>query len=205
MNDDRSEPYLLSQHEKETVFPFLAIGASVRCNRGIPPDLRFTASIYIVWTAKISVGMDFNYAYYDDAFLHHPQPYMIPPTAATFPTPSELAATSSSESSQEPHKPRRRTKPFLADPPPLPEQPLLVPPSDGISSHEKKRHYLECLEQYVMYLHQQLLLVGLQPISLERSTSNVRGMTSKSIRVRPSLSLSLLLFIHSPYRLFLSI
>ncbi|KAK0506136.1 hypothetical protein EDD18DRAFT_1097517 [Armillaria luteobubalina] len=27
---------------------------------------------------------------------------------------------------------------------------------DSISSHEKKRHYLECLERYVIYLHEQL-------------------------------------------------
>ena len=99
---------------------------------------------------------------------------------ATFPTPSELAATSTK------HYP----------------QSLPVPPSDGISSHEKKRHYLECLEQYVIFLHHQLLLVGLQPIPLERSTSNSRGMTSKSIRVRPPLFP--LLFIHPSHRLFSS-
>jgi len=127
---------------------------------------------------------------YDNA-LFHPQPinpYAIP---TTFPTPSELAATSSSE------PPRKSRRVYLADPPPLPEQSLLIPPSDGISSHEKKRHYLECLEQYVMFLHQQLLLVGLQPIALERSTSNSRGMTSKSIRVCPSLSFPFSLFICS--------
>ena len=54
--------------------------------------------------------------------------------------------------------------------------------SDTISSHEKKRHYLECLEQYVMYLHQQLELVGSQPVPLEQ-VSNYRGLSSRSIRV----------------------
>src|SRR5438445_594841 len=31
---------------------------------------------------------------------------------------------------------------------------------DTISSHEKKRHYLECIEQYILYLHEQFDLVG---------------------------------------------
>ena len=149
--------------------------------------------------------MDF-YAYDDALLLHHPQPYtMMPPATMTFPTPSELAATSSSQPHHpSPHRSRRRTKPYPADPPPLPEHSLLIPPSDGISSHEKKRHYLECLEQYVMFLHQQLLQVGLQPIPLERSISNSRGMTSKSIRVCPSL-FPTLFFIYPSHRLFSSI
>ena len=53
---------------------------------------------------------------------------------------------------------------------------------DGISSHEKKRQLLECLEQYVLFLHEQLKLVGVEPIPLERAT-NARGLTSRSIRV----------------------
>ncbi|KAF9044778.1 hypothetical protein BDZ89DRAFT_1109019, partial [Hymenopellis radicata] len=52
---------------------------------------------------------------------------------------------------------------------------------DTISSHEKKRHYLECLEHYVVYLHEQLKLVGAQPVALER-VSNYRGLSSRSIR-----------------------
>jgi hypothetical protein len=38
----------------------------------------------------------------------------------------------------------------------------------SISTHEKKRHYLECLEQYVVFLHQQLALLGVQPEKLRR-------------------------------------
>ncbi|KAG6902906.1 hypothetical protein C0995_010076 [Termitomyces sp. Mi166 len=53
---------------------------------------------------------------------------------------------------------------------------------DVISSHEKKRHYLECLEYYVTYLHQQLSLVGCEPARLERPPTSTRGMSSQSIR-----------------------
>jgi hypothetical protein len=58
--------------------------------------------------------------------------------------------------------------------------------SDTISSHEKKRHYLECLEHYIMYLHEQLRLVGTEPVMLER-VSTYRGLSSRSIRVRYTL------------------
>ncbi|KAH7883650.1 hypothetical protein F5I97DRAFT_1782108, partial [Phlebopus sp. FC_14] len=52
---------------------------------------------------------------------------------------------------------------------------------DTISSHEKKRHYLECLEHYVLYLHEQLRLVQTPPLTLER-VSTYRGLSSRSIR-----------------------
>ncbi|KAJ3480867.1 hypothetical protein NLI96_g8053 [Meripilus lineatus] len=52
---------------------------------------------------------------------------------------------------------------------------------DSITSHDKKRHYLECLEQYVLWLHEQLRLVGQEPVSLERFPS-YRGLDSRSIR-----------------------
>ncbi|KAG1744898.1 hypothetical protein EDD22DRAFT_958579 [Suillus occidentalis] len=52
---------------------------------------------------------------------------------------------------------------------------------DTISSHEKKRHYLECLEHYVLYLHEQLRLVNTAPLELER-VSTYRGLSSRSIR-----------------------
>jgi len=53
--------------------------------------------------------------------------------------------------------------------------------SDTISSHDKKRYYLECLEQYITFLHEQLRLVGHEPVALER-VSTYRGLTSRSIR-----------------------
>ncbi|KAJ4486223.1 hypothetical protein J3R30DRAFT_1471767 [Lentinula aciculospora] len=60
--------------------------------------------------------------------------------------------------------------------------PTLRPPEpEAITSHEKKRQYLECLEQYVMYLHEQLRLVGAQPVPIERFSS-YRGLNSRSIR-----------------------
>jgi hypothetical protein len=57
---------------------------------------------------------------------------------------------------------------------------------DAISTHEKKRRYLECLEQYVMYLHQQFELLGAVPATLTR-VSGYRGLSSRSIRVRALL------------------
>ncbi len=53
---------------------------------------------------------------------------------------------------------------------------------ETISSHEKKRHYLECLEHYVLYLHQQLKLVGAEPVPLER-VQQYRGLSNRSMRV----------------------
>ncbi|KAF9069103.1 hypothetical protein BDP27DRAFT_1402814 [Rhodocollybia butyracea] len=56
-----------------------------------------------------------------------------------------------------------------------------APEAEPITSHEKKRQYLECLEQYVQYLHEQLELVGAQPVPIER-VSTYRGLSSRSIR-----------------------
>ncbi|KAF9453746.1 hypothetical protein P691DRAFT_616601, partial [Macrolepiota fuliginosa MF-IS2] len=53
---------------------------------------------------------------------------------------------------------------------------------ESITSHEKKRHYLECLEHYVKFLHEHFRLIGLEPAPLER-ISNSRGLSSRSIRV----------------------
>ncbi|THH30059.1 hypothetical protein EUX98_g4113 [Antrodiella citrinella] len=52
---------------------------------------------------------------------------------------------------------------------------------DSITSHDKKRHYLECLEKYILWLHEQLRLVGKDPVSLERIAS-YKGLNSRSIR-----------------------
>ncbi|KXN89960.1 hypothetical protein AN958_04964 [Leucoagaricus sp. SymC.cos] len=53
--------------------------------------------------------------------------------------------------------------------------------SESITSHEKKRHYLECLEHYVAFLHEHFLRNGLEPAPLER-ISNYRSLNSRSIR-----------------------
>ncbi|EIW64413.1 uncharacterized protein TRAVEDRAFT_158646 [Trametes versicolor FP-101664 SS1] len=52
---------------------------------------------------------------------------------------------------------------------------------DTITSHDKKRCYLECLEEYVQWMHDQLRLVGQEPIQVER-VSSYRGLKSRSIR-----------------------
>ena len=126
---------------------------------------------------------------------------------STFLTPSELLAElaanglpatgdefSSDNRSESARKARRRAMAksvgFIPTDPSVPYPSSIIPDwdrlpsfySDTISSHEKKRHYLECLEQYVMYLHQQLELVGSQPVPLEQ-VSNYRGLSSRSIRV----------------------
>lgn len=55
--------------------------------------------------------------------------------------------------------------------------------SDTITAHEKKRHYYECLEEYVLHVHEQIKLAGLQPIPFER-VPTYQGLHSRSIRVR---------------------
>lgn len=91
----------------------------------------------------------------------------------TFPTPTEMLGEVTKKERREPE---------------MAEGPLIVSGSDSISSHEKKRHYLECLEYYVTYLHQQLALVGAQPLNLERSYRS-NAMTSRSIRASHLLPL----------------
>ncbi|KAG6911915.1 hypothetical protein DXG01_000162 [Tephrocybe rancida] len=130
------------------------------------------------------------------------------PAPVTFPTPSamlselaanaarppSLVAQSSDSKNETVRKTRRRamaqsigfvpTDPCAPTfgPISVPKSPLTEPTRDAISSHEKKRHYLECLEYYVTYLHQQLALVGCAPVRLQRPTTSGRGMNSQSIR-----------------------
>ncbi|KAI0721283.1 hypothetical protein C8T65DRAFT_692370 [Cerioporus squamosus] len=52
---------------------------------------------------------------------------------------------------------------------------------DTITSHDKKRSYLECLEEYVQWLHEQIHLVGQKPLPLER-ISTYRGLKNRSLR-----------------------
>ncbi|KIM48135.1 hypothetical protein M413DRAFT_222754 [Hebeloma cylindrosporum] len=109
------------------------------------------------------------------------------PQQVTFPTPSELLAElaakglpptsdefASDVRSESASKARRRA---------MAKSIGFVPTDpDTISSHDKKRHYLECLEQYVLYLHQQIeSVVGATPSPLVR-TSSYPGLTSRSIR-----------------------
>ncbi|KAG8219865.1 hypothetical protein J3R82DRAFT_844 [Butyriboletus roseoflavus] len=114
-----------------------------------------------------------------DACLYQDSYYSQP----LFPTPSELlnhrdqppddAAVQPVNKSESQRKARQRA---------IAEEIGFTPTDpDTISSHEKKRHYLECLEQYVLYLHEQLRLVQTAPLALER-VSTYRGLSSRSIR-----------------------
>ncbi|KAF9015233.1 hypothetical protein BDQ17DRAFT_1418326 [Cyathus striatus] len=118
--------------------------------------------------------------------LHLNYDYTDAPIPGSFPTPSELLAELSSRESvitdeqlgldagpETARKARRRA---------MAKSVGFVPTDpDTISSHDKKRHYLECLELYVTYLHQQLSIVGAPPVPLER-IQNYRGLSSRSIR-----------------------
>ncbi|KAJ6519895.1 hypothetical protein C8R45DRAFT_39848 [Mycena sanguinolenta] len=53
--------------------------------------------------------------------------------------------------------------------------------SEGLSMHEKKRLYVECLEQYIESLHQHCANLGVEPVPLER-VSAYRGLTTHSMR-----------------------
>ncbi|KAF5355995.1 hypothetical protein D9756_003824 [Leucocoprinus leucothites] len=127
---------------------------------------------------------------------------------STFPTPSELLVGLSAQSSfsqQRPHltheqqhrssvhimNKTHRPLPFchrsnFATPAPnstlsATSSPLSDTTSESITSHEKKRHYLECLEHYVGFLHDHFRRNGIEPASLER-ISSYRCLSSRSIR-----------------------
>lgn len=65
-----------------------------------------------------------------------------------------------------------------------------------MTSHDKKRNYLECIEQYVQWLHDQIRLVGYEPVPFNRVSTecvyepSARGMSTRSIRVCVTLSKS---------------
>ncbi|KAJ3767006.1 hypothetical protein FB446DRAFT_357239 [Lentinula raphanica] len=117
-----------------------------------------------------------------------------PPAQATFPTPCELlnelgigndsnngvSPGSLSDSSSTPET-SGSSATASSSKPNTKVSNLRPPEPETITSHEKKRQYLECLEQYVLYLHEQLRLVGAQPVPIERF-STYRGLSSRSIR-----------------------
>lgn len=53
---------------------------------------------------------------------------------------------------------------------------------DTVTAHDKKRNYLECLEQYIQYLQEQARLAGLVHLPLARF-NEYRGLSSRSARV----------------------
>ncbi|TFK57222.1 hypothetical protein OE88DRAFT_1730617 [Heliocybe sulcata] len=115
---------------------------------------------------------------------------LVPVNFNTFPTPSELltdltareaAAQGHTEFPEPAGGPKVETQ-RKARQRAVAESVGFVPTDpDTISSHDKKRHYLECLEQYVLYLHEQFRLLGQEPVKLER-VSTYRGLSSRSIR-----------------------
>ncbi|KAL0580392.1 hypothetical protein V5O48_001637 [Marasmius crinis-equi] len=110
----------------------------------------------------------------------------------TFPTPSELLFEVQSNEATSPISDTSGDSSSLSTPPKLQSFAREVQPAelstlmvhsgrDGISSHEKKRQLLECLEHYVLHLHEQLTMIGAEPVPLER-VADYRGLSSRSIR-----------------------
>ncbi|EIM92973.1 uncharacterized protein STEHIDRAFT_144208 [Stereum hirsutum FP-91666 SS1] len=54
--------------------------------------------------------------------------------------------------------------------------------SDTISSHDKKRNYLECLEIYIGYLEDQMKIVKLQSPAIAKIMKVDIGMNNRSLR-----------------------
>ncbi|KAI6031773.1 hypothetical protein BKA83DRAFT_7488 [Pisolithus microcarpus] len=149
------------------------------------------------------IDYDYDYSYAYDTALALPQseqPTMIHPFTDTpqtlIPTPSDLLSSSSPYGGELDKPKPPRPDPLLPDAEPInktetqrkarqravAEEIGFVPTDpDTISSHEKKRLHLECLEHYVLYLHEQLRLVHTPPLALER-LSSYRGLSSRSMR-----------------------
>ena len=61
---------------------------------------------------------------------------------------------------------------------------MLTSGSDAISTHEKKRVFLEGLEEYVEWLEDQLRAAGIEPVQMNRvPIYRVPEIRTKSIRV----------------------
>ncbi|KAH7876541.1 uncharacterized protein C8R40DRAFT_1068352 [Lentinula edodes] len=55
------------------------------------------------------------------------------------------------------------------------------PVFQAITRHETNRHYLESLEQYIVFLHAQMSYIGAQPLPIDRFSTNI-GLRARSIR-----------------------
>lgn len=53
---------------------------------------------------------------------------------------------------------------------------------ETVSAHDRRRYFVECMEQYIVFLHEQLKLVGHEPAPLE-NVAKYKGMSSRSVRV----------------------
>ncbi|KAF8642383.1 hypothetical protein AX16_009651 [Volvariella volvacea WC 439] len=101
--------------------------------------------------------------------------------AHTFPTPSEMLMELAAKGNEDPYSETKRETPRPSKRRIVMRTPGVTQPPEPISSHEKKRHYLECLEHYVVYLQQQMGLLQAESIPMER-IANYRGLSSRSIR-----------------------
>ncbi|KAH8108947.1 hypothetical protein DFH11DRAFT_1818351, partial [Phellopilus nigrolimitatus] len=112
------------------------------------------------------------------SYLHTHPTDKLPPPQNTFPTPPELlielaALDRDSQRTQRGVRHRKWHQHLVA-------KNLGYTPTDPdtISSHDKKRYYLDCLEYYVRYIRNQL---HLSPSSVSLQSSG-RGLKSRSIR-----------------------
>lgn len=171
---------------------------------GCPPILR--ANPYYLDEVRISAREEHPLPRFPD---RSSQP--ITPPQATFPTPSELLVELSNKrncpapASPHVHPAYAAFTPAMPLPPspaeyssvdtmPTPDFPFTaLPPGDSdtvqeaITPHEKKRYYLECLEHYVIFLHEHCRRIDFEPPPLERVPGH-RCLNSRSIRVRALLS-----------------
>ncbi|KAJ7597103.1 hypothetical protein C8J56DRAFT_308250 [Mycena floridula] len=131
--------------------------------------------------APIPVSVEPPQMFSDLHYFIEPAPSPIEPSyepLQTFPTLSQLLANQSQlETFTEEQGLGSRSNLLVVKD--MPNFTALDP--ENISAHEKKRFYLECLERYVIYLHDQLNLIGVEPLPIERVTTG-HGLSSRSIR-----------------------
>ncbi|KAI0830667.1 hypothetical protein BC628DRAFT_1416191 [Trametes gibbosa] len=135
-----------------------------------------------------------------DVYLHAPRDYFPTPSELLMdPNPRERQAREGSEVTCKATSKSQTSSAALAEPKPDSDDAenlnqrkayfrsvsdsvgFTITDPDTITSHDKKRCYLECLEEYVQWLHERLRLAGQEPPPLER-ISTYRGLKSRSIR-----------------------
>ncbi|KAJ7110147.1 hypothetical protein C8R44DRAFT_274257 [Mycena epipterygia] len=109
--------------------------------------------------------------------------FSVAQPVTTFAAAPDLSETSSEDTAAPPARRKKSPrKPRALRVPPVPRASGFVPSDpDDLSSHEKRRLYVACLEQHVQYLHQLFAYLNVQPLPLER-VSSYRGLTSRSMR-----------------------
>lgn len=155
------------------------------------PDSR---SPYVLNPPELSAGFFPGNEYRDFPVPHlAPAPVFFVPAPAMFSAPQFVSAVEEprilppdvTESHRPPsfpahHRSLRRSRAARAYPLPGPNGFVPSDPDD-LSSHEKKRLYVESLERYIQYLHQLFAFLNIAPAPLQR-VSNYRALTSRSMR-----------------------